>query len=320
MNIIKKFFIIRESSLLIINLAIILFLSFRFPLFTSANNIFGMLYAISINSIIAGAMTVLFVSGGFDMSAGVTAGFCGMVVGVLMVRFNLPITLSCLLTIILGAALGTFIGFLVSYININPFVVTLSAWFIIESFIYIVSGGKNQVNFPSEFSLIASYKILNVPMIIIFALCSLIIFEIVLRRNVYFRQNFAIGGNESAAILAGIKVKRVKMLNYTLVSAMAAVAGIFLTSRFMAAYLTAGSENAFQIITAVIIGGASLRGGKGSVLGTFLGLVLMALVFSAFIFFKMDVLWNRIAIGLILILAVIIDENIQKERTIRIKA
>jgi len=319
LNIIKKFFRLRESSLIIINLVIIIAMTIIFPNFSSSNNAFGMLYAISVNSIIAGAMTVLFVSGGFDMAAGATLGYCGMFVGYLMVDIGLSIPLAILITILIGAVIGSIMGYIISYLNINPFVVTLAGWFIIESFIYIIGGGTNKVGFDSSFALISSFKILNIPFIIIFAILCLIIFEVLLRKNVYFRQNYAIGGNEQAAMLAGIRVKRVKLLNYTMVSAMAAVAGIFLTSRFMAAYSSAGSENAFQIITAVIIGGASLKGGRGSVLGTFLGLVLMALVYNAFIFFKMDILWNRIAIGTILILAVIIDVNLQKERTVKLK-
>ena len=140
-----------------------------------------------------------------------------------------------------------------------------------------------------------------------------------MRKNAYFRQNYFIGGNELGAALAGINVRKVKLLNYTIVGLMASIAGIFSTSRFMVAFVTSGSENAFQIITAVIIGGASLKGGRGSVLGSFLGLVLMALAYNTLIFFKVDVLLNRIVIGLILILAVLIDTNLQKQRTVKLR-
>jgi ribose transport system permease protein len=316
---IKNILKFRELSLILIILVSVIILSIMFPNFFSRANIFGILYTISVNTFIVGAMTVLFVSGGFDLSVGATLGLTGMIAGRFIVRMDLPILLSIILVLLIGAAIGSFIGFIVSYININPFIVTLAAWFIIESITVIVSGGTNIANFPSRFGDIASYKIFSVPMILIISLLSLVIFDILIRKNAYFRLNFFIGGNENAALLAGINVKRVKLLNYTLVGFMAAIAGVFNTSRFMAAFVTAGSENAFQIITAVIIGGASLKGGRGSVLGSFFGLIIMALIYNALIFLRVDVLLNRIVIGAILIIAVLIDINIQKQRRLRLK-
>ena len=156
MNIIRKFFRFRESSLILINLAIIIIMAVIFPNFTTSNNIFGMLYAVSVNSIIAGAMTVLFVSGGFDMAAGATLGYCGMMVGFLMTDMGLSIPVAIILTILVGAVLGSVMGYIISYLNINPFVVTLAGWFIIESFIYIIGGGTNKVGFSKSFALLSS--------------------------------------------------------------------------------------------------------------------------------------------------------------------
>ena len=305
---------IRELSLFLIVLFIVIILGMLFPNFLGRVNIFGILYTIAVNAFIAGAMTVLFVSGGFDLSVGATLGLSSMLAGRFIVRMELPISTSIILVLLVGAAIGSVIGYIVSYIGINPFIVTLSAWFIIESCTVIVSGGTNIANFPSKFGDIASYKVLGVPLILILSLFSLAIFDLLLRKNAYFRQNYFIGGNEGAALLAGINVKKVKLLNYILVGFMSAIAGVFNASRFMAAFVTAGSENSFQIITAVIIGGASLKGGKGSVLGSLFGLIFMALIYTALIFLKVDVLLNRIVIGTILIIAVLIDQNIQKQR------
>ena len=315
----KNVFKFREFSLFLILLLIIIVLGILFPNFLGRVNIFGILYTISVNAFIVGAMTVLFVAGGFDLSVGATLGFAGMLAGRFIVRMELPIALSIILVLLVGAAIGSAIGYIVSYVGINPFIVTLAAWFIIESCTVIVSGGTNIANFPSEFGDIASYRVLGVPIILIFSLLSLAIFDILLRKNAYFRQNYFIGGNERAAMLAGINVRRVKLLNYTLVGFMAAMAGVFNASRFMVAVVNAGSESAFQIITAVIIGGASLKGGKGSVSGSFFGLVLMALIYNALIFLRVDVLLNRIVIGAILIIAVLIDVNIQRQRALKLK-
>jgi len=310
----KKAFAIRETGLFIIVFIFALTLFFTNPAFSSSINIFGVLTGITINLIIAGAMTVLFVSGGFDMSVGVTMGYCGMVVALLLVKHNMPIPLAILITILVGMTIGAVIGFFIAYIEMNPFVVTLAAWFIIESFKYIINGGSNITGIPSNFYTVSFSKVLNVPTIIIFAFISAITFDLLLRKNTFFRKYYAIGGNEKAAIVAGIPIKKKKLISYVLVSAMASIAGIFYTSRFMAGYNEAGAENAFQIITAVIIGGASLKGGRGSVTGTFLGLIFMALVYNALVLYGLDILWNRVAIGLLLILAILIDENLVQRR------
>ena len=315
----KKFFKIRESNLIIINLIVFLFLFFYFKNFSTPQNIIGILYTVSANAIIVGAMTVLFVSGGFDISCGVMLGFTGVFIGRLIIDFSWPAPVVILLALVIAAAIGTVVGYIISYLGINPFFVTLSVFFILTSALRLVADKKDVVGFPKSFGLIAQYRVLNVPVMIIVAIILIIFFDIMLRKNVYFRQNFAVGFDERAAIVAGIKVKRLKMLNYTLVSAMAAVSAIFLTSRYMAAYQASGADAAFQIITAVIIGGASLKGGKGSVLGTFLGLVLMALVYNSLVFFKVDVVWNKFVVGLILVLVVMFDISMQKEKTIKLK-
>ena len=319
MRFLKKAFVIRETGLLVIVVAFTLTLFFTVPAFKDPINIFGVLSGLTINLIIAGAMTVLFVSGGFDMSVGVTMGYCGMVVGLLLVRYNMPIPLAILITILVGMTIGSVIGFFIAYVEMNPFVVTLAAWFIIESFKYIINGGRNVTGIPTNFYSVSFTKILNIPTIIIFAFLSAVVFDLLLRKNTFIRKYYAIGGNEKAAIVAGIPIKKMKLISYMLVSTMASVAGIFYTSRFMAGFNEAGAESAFQIITAVIIGGASLKGGRGSVTGTFLGLIFMALVYDALVLYGLDILWNRVAIGLLLILAILMDENFVQRRSLASK-
>jgi len=294
-------------------------LSIVFDNFLTSVNIFGILYSISVNSIIVGAMTILFISGGFDISVGAVHGFANVIVGLMMVKLGMPIPLAIFLTILIGATIGLFMGFIISFLNINPFFVTLAGYFAISSFMIIIAGRRSIGGFPEDFNLIASYKIANVPLIIIFSLISVLIFDILLRRNVFLRQNFAIGGNEPAAILAGVKVRTIKMFNYTMVSIMASIAGIFTASRSNSSSIIGVTENAFPIITAVIIGGASLKGGSGSVIGSFLGLIFVSVVYSSFIFLRLDIYWNKVALGLILIIVVLIDTRLRKEKNVRIR-
>jgi ribose transport system permease protein len=310
-KVLKKIFGFRESTILLVILAFAVVLSISRPPFLSSINLFGILYSISVNSIIIGAMTVLFVSGGFDMSVGSILGLSGIIVGVLMVG-GMPIVPAVLITIVLGIVMGAVQGFFISYLAINPFIVTLAGWFVYGALIFIVGKGSNINGFPKSFGLISFYKVAKVPVIIIFAIVTIIIFEVLLRKNFFFRSSFYIGGNESAAELVGIPVKKIKLTLYILTGATSAIAGIFLTSRFMAAYNVAGSENAFQIITAVIIGGASLKGGRGSVLGSFLGLIFVALIYDALVLYNINIQWNKFFIGVILVVMVMIDEKVGK--------
>ena len=305
-------FDIRQFSLFIIVIVVALFLFIIKPEFRSSINIFGILYSISVNSIIIGAMTVLYISGGFDMSVGSTLGLSGIVLGLLLVS-GIPYIFAILITIFLGMSIGAITGYIISYLDANPFIVTLAGWFVIGALIFIVGKGTSISGIPKSFSLIATYKIFNIPMIIIFSTFSIIIFVVLLRTNVFFRQSYYIGGNEKAAMLVGIKVKKVKLFFYILTSTMASIASIFLTARFSAAYNNAGYDSAFQIITAVLIGGASLKGGKGSVVGSFLGLILVALVYDAIVLFNVNINWYKVVIGLTLVIAVLLNSVIQKE-------
>ena len=183
----------------------------------------------------------------------------------------------------------------------------------------LISGGHTVSGFPKDFALIASYKVLNVPIIIIISFLVLIIFDILLRKNIFFRLSFIIGGYEYAAFLFDVRVRMIKMVFYIMVSTMSAVGGILLASRLSAAYLESGINTPFTVIAAVVIGGASLKGGRGSVTGSFLGLILLSLLTQMLVFFKVNMLYERVLMGLILIFVVVIDSIINR-RSIMLSA
>jgi len=312
MSIIKKLFRVREFTLSLIVILGILVLSIGNPYFATRANMFGVLASMSTDTIIAGAMTILFISGGFDLSVGSTLGLCAMIV-VKLINAGLPVPAAVLVTIMAGIAIGSIMGFIISHIEINPFIVTLSGFLILRSLHLIISGGTSIKNLQKSFTLIAGYRILNFPIYVIFAFISILIFDLLLRNNVFFRNNYNLGGNETSAALLGINIKKLKLFNYCLTSAMASVAGIFLASKFNNANIEGSPDTAFSVITAVILGGASLKGGKGSVTGTLLGLIIMALLQNALVLFGLNILWNKVAIGSVLILVVIMDSTLSRK-------
>ena len=303
----------REFMIFIIVAALFIFMIFASPYFLTLPNILAVLLGLSLEAIIAVAMAHLMVSGGFDMSVGSVVAFTGAMTA-MMLRAGLPVPVGVLLGLIIGAAIGLFNGFIVAKVGINPFVTTLSSLSLFRGLTLIVTRGQNITGLPKAFKMIGQAKLGGIQTPIIIAAVLLIIGDILLRRSRFFRQSYYIGGNEQAARLSGIPVDRMKILAYVLTGLFAAISGIVMTARLGAASVTAGTGMELRVITAVIIGGASLKGGEGSILGAFLGTLLMALITNALTLLGVDVYWQTFVIGATLLTAVLIDTLTKRNR------
>ncbi len=315
MDVLKRLMKMRESMIFTIVLGIFIIMTFASPYFLTTANLLALLLGLSIEAIIAVAMVNLMVSGGFDMSVGSVVAFTGAATG-LILRMGVPVIVAILIGIAIGAVIGLCNGFIVSRLGINPFVTTLASLSIYRGLTLILTKGQNITGLGATFKLIGQAKIFGVQMPIWYAIILMIIGDILLRKSRFFRQNYYIGGNEKAAKLSGIDVVKMKIFNYVLTGAFAAIAGIVMTSRLGAASVTAGTGLELRVITAVIIGGASLNGGEGTVTGAFLGSLLMALIINALTLLGVDVYWQTFVIGATLLLAVLIDQfgKIRKEK------
>jgi ribose transport system permease protein len=308
----------RESMIGLIVLGIFIIMSFASPYFLSSGNLMAVLLGLSLEAIIAVAMVNLMVSGGFDMSVGSVVGFVGAATA-LMVKADFPIVFAVIIGLMLGAAIGSFNGVIVAKIGINPFVTTLSSLSLFRGLTLILSQGQNISGLGDAFKTIGQARLLGIQMPIWYAIILMIVMDILLRKSRFFRQNYYIGGNEKAARLSGIQIDKMKIFNYMLTGLLAGFAGIVMASRLGAASNSAGTGMELRVITAVIIGGASLKGGEGSALGAFLGSFLMALVTNALTLFGVDVYWQTFVIGGTLLIAVLIDQ-LSRNRKEKIKA
>ncbi|QUH30432.1 ABC transporter permease [Vallitalea guaymasensis] len=315
MEVIKRITKMREFMIFSIVFVIFIVMSFASPYFLSTGNILALMLGLSLETIIAVAMANLMVSGGFDMSVGSVVGFVGAVVA-LTIRAGVPVVLAVLIGLIIGGAIGCFNGFIISKIGINPFVTTLASLSLFRGLTLILTKGQNITGLGRTFKAIGQSKLLGIQAPIWYAIILVIIGDILLRKSRFFRQNYYIGGNEKAAILSGIKASKMKILNYSLTGLLAGFAGIVMASRLGAASVTAGTGLELRVITAVIIGGASLSGGEGTVVGAFFGAVLMALITNALTLLGVDVYWQTFVIGATLLIAVLIDQagKVRKER------
>ena len=291
-------------------------MSFASPYFLSRANLFAVLLSLSFEALIGVAMMNLMICGGFDMSVGSVVGFSGAVVAMLM-KNGVMVPVAVLIALLLGACVGFFNGFVVSKVGINPFVTTLASLSLFRGLTMIITGGRNISPLPDSFNAIGQTQLFGIIQLpIIYMLALVIVGDILIRKSRFFRRNYYIGGNEKAARLSGIPVDRMKILSFVLTGLFAAAAGVVMTSRLGSASTTSGTGLELRVITAVIIGGASLSGGEGTVIGAFLGSLLMALIMNALTLLNVDVYWQTFIIGATLLTAVLIDRvgKIRKER------
>jgi ribose transport system permease protein len=306
MSFLKRLTRQREFVIFLIVLVVFIGMSFASNVFFTESNILSVLLSLSIESVMAVGMVVCMVGGGFDMSVGSVLGFTGIIVAELLTS-GVPTAPAVAIALLGGVIIGLWNGFIIAKLKINPFVTTLSSLSIFRGLSYVITSGRNISGLPDGFQAIGQLRPFGVQLPIVYAVVLLIVGEIVLRNSRFFRQYYYIGGNERAARLSGINVDRMTVFAYVLTAFLAAFAGIIFTARMGSASCQAGTGWELRVITAVILGGASLKGGAGTVLGTFLGVLLMALITNALTLLGVDIYWQQFVVGVVLISAVVID-------------
>lgn len=280
------------------------------PAFLSSFNILSVMRQASINGILAFGMTIVIISGGIDLSVGSSLAFSGMV-GALLMQSGLPSSLAILGALISGALVGAVIGVLISKGKLPPFIATLGGMISLRGLTLILSGGVPVSRFGDS-GLIAwigrGYVwLIPAPVVILFVMFG--IFTVLLNKTVFGKYVYAIGGNEKGAILSGINVEKSKIIIYMISGLMSALAAVILTSRVNSAVPTAGEMYELYAIAAVVIGGASLSGGKGRASGTIIGAFIIAIINNGLNLLGVSAYVQQLVTGLIIIFAVIADRK-----------
>ncbi|UCF28019.1 MAG: ABC transporter permease [Chloroflexota bacterium] len=296
----------REFVLLLVIIAFTIIMALASPIFITRLNIEAILLALSVEATIAVGMVVLLISGGLDLSVGSTLAFVGVVTG-LALTAGISSPLSILIGLLAALSVGLLNGSLVAKLKINPFITTLGTMITIRGLLLILAEGRAVLNLPKSFTVVGQGRLFGIQYPIFILLILVVGGDLLLRNSRFFRQSYYIGGNENAARLSGINVDLVKIFNYCLVAVLAGTAGLMITARFGSSSLTVGTGIELRVITACIIGGASLSGGEGSVLGAFLGALFMGMLANALNLLGVDVYYQSFVTGLILILAVVFD-------------
>lgn len=311
----KRWYQFREigiSATAVLAFVIIAIIEPRFLMYDNLRSV--MLYIPLIVVVAMGQMMVI-ITRNIDLSVGSILGFSGIAVGLLFIKYsNFSILLSFILGVVIGAALGAFNGLLITKLKLPAIIVTLGTLSLYRGLLFIISGGRQiDPNYiPAKLIKLSQTSPVIIPWIVIFAAVIAVLTALFIKFSHIGRELYAIGSNPSAAVLRGINVQGVLLLIFTLSGACAGFAGIMYASRF--GYVNPGMTGVgfeFTVIAATIIGGTSVAGGSGSVLGTVIGCVLLGIVNTALAVLGVSAFWQQAMYGIIIIAALLIDKTIQ---------
>ena len=275
--------------------------------FLTADNFRAILTGIATDGLMAIGMTFVIITGGFDLSVGSSLALGGYAASVALLAGYGTVAAICV-GILSGALVGLINGFIITKIKVNPLVTTLGTMTIVRGIVMVETQGATVTGFPASFRQLGEGTVAGIFYPIIIFIVLLVIADLLLRHARYLRQIYYIGGNEEAARLSGISVDEVRMVMYLITGMLAAFAGVINTAKTGSASPIAGTGAELRVIAAVVIGGASLSGGTGTVLGTFLGLLLTGMIANGLGFLRVSFYSEGIITGLILIIAVMIDQ------------
>lgn len=295
-----------EFSVFVALLILIIAMSFASPVFMTPTNIFNVLNQISRYGIIAVGMSLIIISGGIDLSVGyvvaITACYCAYFTSDL----GMPWPLVLILILLMGALIGLINGLIVTKINIVPFIVTLATGKILSGATLLLTQGR-PIFFQSPLAMLGGGYIGAVPIAVIVMFITVIVGTIFTTRTLTGRNIYAIGNNERAAILSGIKVDKLKCLTYVITSILCAICGIIVAGNLGSADAALGKNYETDVIAAVVIGGVAMSGGEGTVWGSLLGAAIMGILKNAFVLLGVSAYWQSIVIGAVIVAAVALD-------------
>lgn len=292
-------------------IVLVMFFSFASTSFLQWSNVIGILLSTAVIGILALGATFVIITGGIDLSVGTVMTLSSVITGVVVVNAGLPIALGVLAGIATGAFCGFLCGIAITKLDIPPFIATLAMMMIAKGLALVISGAAPIYFTDYEwFSKIALGSIipgLNIPNAVIIFFILAILGAVILSKTILGRYNFAIGSNEEATKLSGVNVNFWKVSIYSLAGAFTGVAGVIMASRLSSAQPALGQGYELEAIAAVVIGGTSLSGGKGTIVGTVIGALIMSVLTNGLRIMSIPQEWQTVVVGAVIILAVYMD-------------
>ncbi|TFE23395.1 ABC transporter permease [Cohnella luojiensis] len=293
----------------LIGLILIVFvLSVSAENFLTVDNLFNVLRQVSINALIAFGMTFVILTGGIDLSVGSILALSSAFTAGLMAG-GTDTWLAVGVGLLAGIVMGAVNGLLVAYGRLAPFIVTLATLTVFRGFTLVYTDGKPVTGLNKDFAFMGKGYFLQIPMPIIWMIIAFAVLYIILRHTTFGRRVYAVGSNEEATWLSGISVSKVKVLVYSISGLLAAVSGLILTSRLNSAQPTAGVTYELDAIAAVVLGGTSLSGGKGRIVGTLIGAVIIGVLSNGLNLLNVSSFYQQVVKGAVILIAVLFDRS-----------
>jgi rhamnose transport system permease protein len=313
LRIVGQAFRSQEGVLAIILVVIMAGLSLASDRFLTTNNLLNQTRLFAEVALIALPMTLIIITGGIDLSVGSTFAWSAVMMGFSWQLLGFPLPLAVLVCLLTGMVAGAINGLVIAYLRVPPLIVTLATLAIYRGFSFGISQARSARGFPESFFFWGQGNVGPLPTQLVILIALVVAVGVVLARTTLGRAIYAIGNNEMAARFSGISVERIKLLLYIFSGLMAGLAGFIFTSRVSTTRADAGTGLELDVIAAVVLGGTSIYGGSGSIIGTILGLLVITLLRNGLLLTGVKGDATVVVIGLVLILAVLINNLVRKQ-------
>lgn len=307
----------QEFGVFLILSAMVLFLSVYTRTFLTSTNIFNILRAFSWIAISGFGECMVIITGGIDLSVGSVMGFSGLIAGLLL-RAGQGVALAVIGGLAAGAVLGLLNGLMITKAKLPPFIATLGMLLMARGLCYGLTGGWPVQDLPQQFRFLGQFDIpllgAGVPLPLIFTIVVFVIAAVFLTSTIWGYRIYAVGGNEVASGLSGINTDNIKILVYTLSGFLTAIGGLLMTARLGVAAPTAASGYELDVIAAAVVGGTSLSGGEGTILGVLIGAAIMQVLRTGLVLTGVSAYWLQAAQGLVIVVAIMLDQLRKRRR------
>jgi ribose transport system permease protein len=296
-----------EAGIVLVLLILTVVLSLTTRSFLTADNLFGIVRNYSDIAISALGMTLVIITGGIDLSVGSIMALAGLVCALALTAWGLPVPLAVLAGVLAGGVVGLLNALLVVQLRLQPFIATLGMLGVARGFVVGSTNGQVVRSFPASFTQLGQGYVGPVPVPVIFLLVFGVLVGLFLKYHVWGTYIYAVGGNETSAVLTGLPVRRVKMFVYIMSGLLSGLAGVLVVARLGVSAPTQALGYELNVVAAAVIGGVSLQGGRGTIPGAMLGAVIIGVLYNALVMLSVPTYWQQAFIGGIIILAALID-------------
>lgn len=322
MNRSKKLFKSKELGIFLVLAAMFLAFSILSPQFLKMNNIFNITKQIATLGICSVGFTFVLITGGIDLSLGYQISLINIICAYMMTKLGIHWIAAILISILAGCLIGLINGLIITKTGVAPLIVTLSMMTILNGLSYLISKGLPMFGFPKSFSFLGQGSIFSIPVSLIFLIIIIAIGVFILNKTYYGRYFYAIGSNEEATKLSGVNTGKVRILVYSLCGFFTAIGAILMLSRLNSAQSATGAGFEFDVLTACVLGGVSSSGGKGTMLGAFIGVLIVGVLDNGLVLLNVSEYVQLVIKGCILLIAVVYDtmSRANSEKIKRIKS